>query len=161
MKTVEEKILGAVWVLVLNGMNDVLENIDDDVPALEKRGSALAGDCVKRPVSGSVGLEKVERTEKERIVRLDAYRVVVTITASESDCYRYAYALEKAIGDDVTLCGVAENVLFENKVYTPKMNLVEAEFSLRILIFSQLNTHSELQGWFFKDIDNGVFFARQ
>jgi hypothetical protein len=137
MKTIEEKILGAVWGLVLDRVNDVLESVDDDVPALEKKGNGLVGDYVKRPVSGSVGLVKVERTEKERIVRLDAYRVVVTVNASEADCYRYAYALDKAIENDVTLGGVAENVLFEKKDYKKisggvKDGGCEAVFSLRI-----------------------------
>jgi hypothetical protein len=134
MKTVEERIIGAVWELLLCGVNEVLGSIDDDVPLLERRGSAIAGDYAKRPVSGSVGLVKVERTEKERIVRLDAYRVVVTINASERDCYRYAYALEKAIENDVTPGGVAENVLFEKKVYAPKTHLAEAAFTLRITV---------------------------
>jgi hypothetical protein len=134
MKTIEERIQGAVWVLVLNGANEVLETIDDDVPLLERHGSGLVGDYVKRPISGRVQFLSAERSEKERIVRLDVYRVKIWITASESDCYRYAYALEKAIDRDFTLGGVVENVLFEKKVYTPKTHLVEAEFSLRITV---------------------------
>jgi hypothetical protein len=135
MKTVEERILGAVWVLVLDGVNDELLKMDDDVPELEMRGGCLAGAAyVKHPVRGTVGLEAVERTEKERIVRLDAYRVIVTLNASERYCYRYAYALEKAIENDVTLGGIVERVLFEKKVYKKTLNGMDAVFTLRITV---------------------------
>ena len=36
MKTIEEKIEGAVWVLLLDGVNDFLGSIDDDVPLVER-----------------------------------------------------------------------------------------------------------------------------
>jgi hypothetical protein len=134
MKTIEEKILGGVWELVLNGVNDALESIDDDVPAVERRGDCLAGDYVKRRMNGTVGMKAVQRTEKERIVRLDAYAVEVTFNASLEDCYRYAYALDKAIEADATLGGLADRVLFVKKVYNKGIYGCEAVFSLRVTV---------------------------
>jgi hypothetical protein len=142
MKTVEERIIGAVWGLLLGGVNEVLAEIDDFVPPVERPGAGLAA----RPARCAVEIAAVERTEKERIVRLDACRVKIMITAFESDCYRYAYALEKAIDRDFTLGGVVENVLFEKKVYTQKTHLVEAEFGLRITV-EQLTMRNERGGF--------------
>jgi hypothetical protein len=132
LKTIEEKILGGVLELLLTGVNGVLAEIDDDVPPVERPGAA-------RPCRCAVELAAAERTEKERIVRLDAYAVKVTFYGSEADCYRYGYALNKAVEADWTLGALAESVCFERKVYKKtaggvKADGCEAVFSLKIII---------------------------
>jgi hypothetical protein len=85
----------------------------------------------------SLLIAAAERTEKERIVRLDAYTVKITFNAAASFCYRYAYALDKAIEADWTLGGLAERVSFEKRVYKKTFDgrgnpACEAVFTLRI-----------------------------
>jgi hypothetical protein len=135
MKTIEEKIESAVWVLLLDGVNDFLGSIDDDVPLVERN----TGGFTARSPRAVVEFAAAERTEKERIVRLDAYTVKVLFDAPESFCYRYAYALDKAIVADSTLGGLAERVLFEKRTYKKTPNGgCEAVFTLRITVEGML-----------------------
>ena len=136
MKTIEEKIEGAVWVLLLDGVNDFLGSIDDDVPLVERNTGGFAA---RRSPRAVVEFAAAERTEKERIVRLDAYTVKVLFDAPESFCYRYAYALDKAVEANSTLGGLAERVLFEKRTYkkTPNGGF-EAVFTLRITVEGML-----------------------
>jgi hypothetical protein len=69
-----------------------------------------------------VALASCERTEKERIVLLDAYSLTVTFTMPENPeselyCYAYATAFDKALGEDVTLGGVADRAVITGKKY--------------------------------------------
>jgi hypothetical protein len=142
MKTIEEKIEGAVWVLLLSGVNDFLEGIDDDVPALEGPGFG------SRSPGAVVEFAAAERTEKERIVRMDAYTVKITINAAASFCYRYAYALDKAIEADWTLGGLAERIQFEKRVYKKTINgggnpACKAVFNLRVTVEQVIGVRSE------------------
>jgi hypothetical protein len=132
LKTIEEKILGGVWELLLTGVNGVLAGIDDDVPSVGHPSAA-------RPAVCAVELEAAERSEKERIARLDVYSVKVTFYGSVADCYRYAYALDEAVEADCTLGALAESVCFEKKVYKKTSGGIradgcEAVFTLKIII---------------------------
>jgi hypothetical protein len=135
METVEEKLIGAVWALLTGRVNGVLAECDDTVPFIEGRETSES--CRSRP---SVRLATAERTEKERIVKIDAYLVNVAFGGTEKDCYRYAWALEKAIDEDRTLDGITDYTAIEKKVYQ-KINYEDfcVCISLRITVETMSN----------------------
>jgi hypothetical protein len=71
-----------------------------------------------------VALASCERTEKERIILLDAYSLTITFSMPENPeselyCYAYANAFDKALGENVTLGGVAERAVITAKKFIP------------------------------------------
>jgi hypothetical protein len=100
-------------------------------------GRSLTGAYAVTPV---LELSTCEQTEKERIIRLDAYTLTVTLNVPEypegapfgspnSDaenqgfsavyCYTYAWAVDTALGDDPTLGGAAGRAVLTGKKYAP------------------------------------------
>jgi hypothetical protein len=120
---IEEKIIGEVKALLLGVVNDYLADLQVTVPFLEFDGfpgsPAVAGVCV--PV---IALSTCERSEKERIVRLDAYSLTIAFALPESDdaeryCYACAAAVDRALGEDPALGGVASRAVLTGKKYIP------------------------------------------
>jgi hypothetical protein len=69
-------------------------------------------------------LSTCERSEKERIIRLDAYTLTIAFTVPESpdgerNCYAYAGAVATALGENPTLGGVADRAVLTGKKYVP------------------------------------------
>jgi hypothetical protein len=74
-----------------------------------------------------IALATCERTEKERIIRLDAYVLTITFSfldmpESELYCYAYSGAVGRAVFDDLTLGGVADRAVIAGKKYVPPKN---------------------------------------
>jgi hypothetical protein len=116
---IEQQILNAVRGLLAGRVNELLGEGNLYIPPVEfgeyRDGSAVV------PL---IGLSTWERTEKERIIRLDAYSLTVTFTLpemtdSELFCYAYAAALERALGENKTLDGVADRAVLTGKKYKP------------------------------------------
>jgi hypothetical protein len=112
---IEESIVNAVKSLLAGRVNEVLGEMEGDVPPIEFSGK-LAGDYAVRP---EIWLVECERTEKERIIRLDAYTVTVALAGSERDCYGYVSAIAMALGEDMTLGGIVDRAGVAHKKYTP------------------------------------------
>jgi hypothetical protein len=75
-------------------------------------------------VAPVIVLSTCERSEKERIVRLDAYTLTITFTvpehpAGERNCYAYASSVATALGENPTLGGVADRTELAGKKYAP------------------------------------------
>jgi hypothetical protein len=71
-----------------------------------------------------ISLSSCERTEKERIIRLDAYTLTVTFTVpehpeGERNCYAYASSVDKALGENPALGGAASRAELTGKKYAP------------------------------------------
>jgi hypothetical protein len=71
-----------------------------------------------------IALSTCERSEKERIVRLDAYTLTITFTVpehpeGERNCYAYTSSVATALGENPTLGGVASRAELAGKKYTP------------------------------------------
>jgi hypothetical protein len=69
-----------------------------------------------------LSLSGCERTEKERVIRVDAYSVVITFVLPETPeselfCYAYAGAVDRALREDPTLGGTADYALLVKKEY--------------------------------------------
>jgi hypothetical protein len=84
--------------------------------------SALSGGS-SAVVPGLV-LSTCERSKKERMVRLDAYTLTITFRLPESPdgelfCYAYTAAVDRALGEDPALGGVAGRAVLMGKKYVP------------------------------------------
>jgi len=116
---IEQKIINAVKKLLTGYFNAYLLQFDFQIPIVEF--GIFRGVNVIAPL---IALSSCEQTEKERIVKQDTYSVTVTFPVldsveSEMFCFAYADAFKKALGDDVTLGGVADRATITNKKYVP------------------------------------------
>jgi hypothetical protein len=104
---IEQQIISAVRELLSGRVNEILSDWEPVVPVIEFSDFSNA-------VTPVIVLATCEKTEKERLVRLESYTLTVTFTLPENPdgelfCYGYAYAVGKAVGEDVTL-GVLRTV---------------------------------------------------
>jgi hypothetical protein len=116
---IEESIIGEVKRLLVGRVNELLGEAEFAVPPIEL-GRYRGGD-VAVPV---IGLSAGERTEKERIVRAEAYGLTIAFVVPEMPegerrCYAYAAAVATALGEDVTLGGVVDRAELTGKRYGP------------------------------------------
>jgi hypothetical protein len=116
---IETRIISAVRKLLTERVNEIFQQWEFVVPIIDF-GNIGSG-YVLSPV---ISLSSCERTEKERIIRLDAYSMSISLTLREHEdgelyCYGFAYAFEKALGEDITLGGVADRAVITGKKYIP------------------------------------------
>jgi hypothetical protein len=112
----ELKIKNAIRELLTGRVNEYLGRLRFQIPLIEFK-ETMGGDGVC-PV---LRLRTCERTEKERILRLDAYTVEIEFTANGEDgelfCYAYGAAVDWALKADSTLGGAAVRALITGKHY--------------------------------------------
>ncbi|MDR0758567.1 MAG: hypothetical protein LBF74_00425 [Treponema sp.] len=113
----EESITGAVKRLLSGRVNEILEEMEFPILPVEF-GNYRGGSAVV-PV---IALSTCERTEKERIVRLDSYSLTITFAVPERNdsellCYAYATAVDRALAEDPALGGAAERAVLTGKKY--------------------------------------------
>jgi hypothetical protein len=114
---IEEELLGCFFRILDDRVNNSLEELELKVPRLEVGGGAVRG-----AVYPDVFLYECERTEKERIIRIDAYSASITFPVpdrGEADvyCYAYAAAFEKALDADPTFGGMVNRAVLTGKKY--------------------------------------------
>ena len=132
---IEQQIITAVREILTGRINQMLRDSQFPVPlvefgdyaegnlgSVEPRRGFLGGSAVV-PV---VALSSCERTEKERIIRVEAYSVTITFSLpetpeSELHCYAYSGAVSRAIHDNPSLGGIADRAVITGKKYlSPK-----------------------------------------
>jgi hypothetical protein len=116
---IEEAITGAIKRLLTGRVNEILQQWEIVVPIIEF--SAIGSNYAATPV---INLSTCELTEKERIIRLDAYTLTITFSLQEHEdgelyCYAYSSAVCKAINENPTLGGVADRAVVTGKKYLP------------------------------------------
>ena len=116
---IEARIIEAIRGLMTGRVNEIFSDWEILLPVIEF--SEFQNKFVVSPV---VTLSTCERTEKERIIKQDAYFLTITFTLKEHEdgelyCYGYAYAFEKALGENVTLGGIVDRAVVINKKYVP------------------------------------------
>jgi len=136
---IETRIIGAVRGLLAGRVNEILQEMESAVPVIEFGDYCGAGSIV--PV---IELASCERTEKERIIRLDAYSLTVRFSLPENPdgelyCYAYSGAFSRAIYDDPSLGGFTDRAVITGKKYiAPPMKHCgdgwSLEISLRITV---------------------------
>jgi hypothetical protein len=115
---IEQRIIEAVRKLLTGRVNEVLNGWEFLIPVIEFSNFAN-----KHIVVPAVSLVSCERTEKERIIRMDAYSVSITFSIAETQetelyCYGYASAVCKALGENPTLGGVVDRAVVSEKKYS-------------------------------------------
>jgi len=136
---IEQKIIEAVRKLLTGRVNEILASLDYQVPFIEFTDYEGGNDVV--PV---INLSACERSEKERIIRQDAYSLSISFSLPEKNeseflCYVYSLAVYKALGENLTLDGVADRAVATGKKYNkPKKPGCgegwEAVISLRVTV---------------------------
>jgi len=114
---IETKIINAVKEIILGRVNEIFSNYDILTPIIEFGK-------YNRAVVPAITLTGCETTEKERIVKLDAYTLTVSCTVpdtpdSEIFCYGYNHAFCKAVGENPTLGGIVDRATVTERKYTP------------------------------------------
>jgi hypothetical protein len=114
---IEQQILAAFESLLTGRVNELLGEAKFQIAPLEF--NAPAGVGVLAPV---LRLTECERAEKERIVRLDAYSLTVTLQVPEGpsggrDAYAYGAVISRAVAENCTLGGVADRAVLTGKKY--------------------------------------------
>jgi hypothetical protein len=115
---IEESIINSVKTLLTGKVNELLGEMEWPIPPIEF--SPLLGNGLMSP---EIRLSEGERTEKDRIIRLDVYSLTVTFAVpdpeGERNSYAYASAVGLAVGEDSTLCGIADRAVLTGKKYVP------------------------------------------
>jgi hypothetical protein len=116
---IEKQILDAVWKLLTERINEILGNWQFLIPLFEN--SEFQG---RSAVVPTINLSACEQTEKERIIRVDAYLLTISFSLHETPetelyCYAYTTAVCKALKENTTLGGIADRVVVTGKKYNP------------------------------------------
>jgi hypothetical protein len=116
---VEEAVTGEVKRLLSGRVNELLGETEYPIPPVEF-GNYRGGSAVEPVIS----LSTCERSEKERIIRLDAYTLTSTFVvpewpSGERNCYAYASSVATALWENPTLGGVVSRAVLTGKKYVP------------------------------------------
>ena len=114
---IEQRLIIAIRKMLVGRVNELLEDMQHPIPLIEfgdYRGAMV--------VVPEICLVACERSEKERIIRMDAYSVTVSFSLPDSPenelhCYAYAAAVQKAVWENPALGGIADRVLVSGKKY--------------------------------------------
>jgi len=115
---IEQRIIEAIRGLLKGRINEILSEWEFLIPVIEFSNFAN-----RHTVAPAVSLVSCERTEKERIIRMDAYSMSITFTLPETQetelyCYGYAAAVCKAIKENPTLGGIVDRAAVSGKKYS-------------------------------------------
>jgi hypothetical protein len=116
---IEETLLKSVKKLLSARVNELLGEMEYPISLIEL-GKYRGGSAVV-PI---IVLSTCERTEKERIIRVEAYSLTITLGIpegpdSERNGYAYAGAVSAALGEDPTLGRVVDRAVLTGKKYVP------------------------------------------
>jgi hypothetical protein len=116
---IEEIIINSLKSLLAGRVNELLAETEYPIPPIDF--GAYRGGSVVVP---AISLSTCERSEKERIIRLDTYTLTITFTVpehpeGERNAYAYAWAAVTALGENPTLGGVADRAVLAGKKYIP------------------------------------------
>jgi hypothetical protein len=125
---IEEIIINSLKSLLSGRVNELLGETEYPIPPIDsefRQGrNSTASYGSGSAVATVITLSSCERTEKERIVRLDAYTLTITFTVpewtgGERNCYAYAATVATALKENPTLGGIADRAELTGKKYTP------------------------------------------
>ena len=137
--SIEQQIINAIRKLLTKRVNELLLDLPFHIPIIDFGDNGCG-----HAVSPIVTLNTCESTEKERIIRLDTYSLIINFSfpdtpESESHCYSYAASVVKAIRENPTLGGIVEKVtVTAKKLVPPKKpsfgDVWELSLALRVTI---------------------------
>jgi hypothetical protein len=137
---IEESIVNSLKSVLLGRVNELLGEAEFLIPPIEFTHTPNGGYYAVTP---ELSVSTCERSEKDRIVLLDAYKATVAFTIPEQNgernCYAYAGTVDRVLREDPTLGGTADYALLVKKEYkAPKRPGTgepwEVELQIRILV---------------------------
>jgi hypothetical protein len=137
---IEEIIINSLKSLLAGRVNELLGEAEFLIPPIEFTHKLNEG---YYSITPELAIATCERSEKDRVVLLDAYKVIITFTCPEQNgernSYTYAGAVDRALREDSTLGGTADYALLVKKEYkAPKRpgtgERWEAVLTLRISV---------------------------
>jgi hypothetical protein len=115
---IEEIIINSLKSLLAGRTNELLGEAEFLIPPIEFTHKPNGG---YYSITPELGISTCERSEKDRIVLLDAYKVTITFTCPEQNGerngYAYAGAVDRALREDSTLGGLVDYTLLVKKDY--------------------------------------------
>jgi len=136
---IEQQIIIAVRKLLTERVNEVLQAEEFGMPFVEFGDYGGSGSVVP-----AITLVTCEKSDKERIVRLAAYSVIITFSLPETfeverHCYGITAAVGMALKENPTLGGVVDRAVVIGEKYIPPKKLNCGEkwdviISLRITV---------------------------
>jgi hypothetical protein len=115
---IEETIINSLKSTLLGRVNELLGEAEFLIPPIEFTHKPNGG---YYSVTPELSISTGERSEKDRIVLLDAYKVTITFSMPEQygerNCYAYAASVDRALREDATLGGTADYALLVKKEY--------------------------------------------
>jgi hypothetical protein len=114
----EEIILNSVKSLLSGRVNELLGEAEFLIPPVEFTHKPNGGYYAITP---ELGIATCERSEKDRIVLLDAYKVTIVFTCPEQNGerngYAYAASVDRSLRENPTLGGLVDYALLVKKEY--------------------------------------------
>ena len=132
---IEEILLNSLKSLLTGRVNELLEETEYPIPPIEF--GTYRGGSVVVPV---ISLSTCERSEKERIIRLDAYTLTIAFTVpehpeGERNCYAYASLVATALVESPTLGGTVDRAELTGKKYVlPKQGGTGGDWTVVLTI---------------------------
>jgi len=116
---IQEVIIGAVKGLLSGRVNEILLDDEFEVPIVEFGNYQDGGS-----ISPMIALSSCEKSEKERIIRQDAYLLTITFLLPDkfqmvNQCYAYCAAVCRALKENPTLGGVVDRAVIVGEKYVP------------------------------------------
>jgi hypothetical protein len=136
---IEQQIISAVRGLLSGRVNQILQDEEFDMPFVEFGDYSGSGSVVP-----AITLVSCEKSDKERIVRLAAYAVIITFSLPETfevetHCYGIVAAVGMALRENPTLGGVVDRAVITGEKYIPpkkpkKKEKWDVVISLRVTV---------------------------
>jgi hypothetical protein len=115
---IEAIIINSLKSLLAGRVNELVGEAEFLIPPIEFTHKPNGG---YYSVTPELSVSTCERSEKDRIVLVDAYKVTITFTCPEQNgernCYVYAGAVDRALREYPTLGGTADYALLVKKDY--------------------------------------------
>ena len=142
---IEMRIIEAVRELLSGKVNELLDNMCFPIPLIEF--SDYQGRDVVVP---AIALSACERSEKERLILVDAYSVTITFDVPETAdceliCYAYAAAVGKAFEINPTLGGIADRAVISGKKYS-KPKVANCGQDWQVVINLRITVENQITG---------------
>ena len=114
---IEQQIINAVRELLSGKVNEVLAELNIKVPLIE-----FGQYCSESVIVPVIDLETCECSEKERIIRMDAYSLTISFTFPDTEnsdllCYAYSAVVKQALIENPTLDSVVDRAIITGKKY--------------------------------------------
>jgi hypothetical protein len=114
----EENIINSLKSLLAGRVNELLREAAFLIPPVEFTNKPHRG---YYSITPELAISTCERSEKDRIVLLDAYKVTITFTCPEQNgernCYAYAVSVDRALRENPTLGDAVNYALLVKKDY--------------------------------------------